>query len=57
MTTTPATSPLLELSGLPRFYTILPAHVEPAVRSLLDALHSTIERLQDDPTQIGRAHV
>ena len=50
MTTTPATSPLLELSGLPRFDTILPAHVEPAVRSLLDALHSTIERLQDDPT-------
>ena len=49
MTTTPATSPLLELSGLPRFDTILPAHVEPAVRSLLDALHSTIERLQDDP--------
>ncbi|TYC56053.1 M3 family peptidase [Zoogloea oleivorans] len=41
---------MLELSGLPRFDTILPAHVEPAVRSLLDALHSTIERLQDDPT-------
>ncbi len=49
MTTTAATSPLLELSGLPRFDTILPAHVEPAVRSLLDALRTTVERLQDDP--------
>ena len=50
MTTTPATSPLLELSGLPRFDAIEPAHVEPAVRSLLDALGATIARLQDDPT-------
>ncbi len=38
MTTTPATSPLLDLSGLPRFDAIQPAHVEPAVRSLLEAL-------------------
>jgi len=50
MTTTPATSPLLELSGLPRFDAIEPAHVEPAVRSLLDALGATVARLQDDPT-------
>jgi oligopeptidase A len=50
MTTSPATSPLLELSGLPRFDAIKPAHVEPAVRSLLDALRATVERLQDDPT-------
>ncbi len=50
MTTSPATSPLLELSGLPRFDAILPAHVEPAVRSLLEALRATVERLQDDPT-------
>ncbi|GLT24070.1 oligopeptidase A [Zoogloea oryzae] len=50
MTTTPATSPLLDLSGLPRFDAIEPAHVEPAVRSLLDALGATIARLQDDPT-------
>ncbi|WP_374246230.1 M3 family metallopeptidase [Zoogloea sp.] len=49
MTTTPATSPLLELSGLPRFDAIEPAHVEPAVRSLLDALGATVARLQDDP--------
>jgi oligopeptidase A len=49
MTATPTTSPLLELSGLPRFDAIQPAHVEPAVRSLLDALRSTVERLQDDP--------
>jgi oligopeptidase A len=49
MTTNPATSPLLELSGLPRFDAILPAHVEPAVRSLLEALRATVERLQDDP--------
>ena len=49
MTTTPATSPLLELSGLPRFDAIQPAHVEPAVRSLLEALRTTVERLQDDP--------
>ncbi|HQA11386.1 M3 family metallopeptidase [Zoogloea sp.] len=49
MTTTPATSPLLELSGLPRFDAIQPAHVEPAVRSLLEALRATVERLQHDP--------
>jgi len=49
MTTTTATSPLLEFSGLPRFDAIQPAHVEPAVRSLLDALRATVERLQDDP--------
>ena len=49
MTTTPVTSPLLELSGLPRFDAIQPAHVEPAVRSLLEALRTTVERLQDDP--------
>jgi Zn-dependent oligopeptidase len=49
MTATPTTSPLLELSGLPRFDAIQPAHVEPAVRSLLEALRSTVERLQDDP--------
>ncbi|HRH73079.1 MAG TPA: M3 family metallopeptidase, partial [Zoogloea sp.] len=49
MTTTPATSPLLDLSGLPRFDAIQPAHVEPAVRSLLEALRNTVERLQDDP--------
>jgi oligopeptidase A len=50
MTISPATSPLLELSGLPRFDAIKPAHVEPAVRSLLEALRATVERLQDDPT-------
>ena len=49
MTTTPATSPLLELSGLPRFDAIQPAHVEPAVRSLLETLRATVERLQHDP--------
>ena len=49
MTTTPATSPLLDLSGLPRFDAIQPAHVEPAVRNLLEALRNTVERLQDDP--------
>ena len=49
MTTTPATSPLLEFSGLPRFDAITPAHVEPAVRSLLEALRATVQRLQDDP--------
>ncbi len=49
MTTTQAPSPLLESTGLPRFDAIRPEHVEPAVRSLLDALRSTVERLQDDP--------
>ncbi|MCK6389247.1 MAG: hypothetical protein L6Q65_16860, partial [Zoogloea sp.] len=49
MTTTPAPSPLLESTGLPRFDAIRPEHVEPAVRSLLDALRATVERLQDDP--------
>ena len=49
MTTTPTPSPLLESTGLPRFDAIRPEHVEPAVRSLLDALRSTVERLQDDP--------
>jgi oligopeptidase A len=50
MTTTPAPSPLLESTGLPRFDAIRPEHVEPAVRSLLDALRATVVRLQDDPT-------
>ena len=49
MTTTPTPSPLLESTGLPRFDAIRPEHVEPAVRSLLDALRTTVERLQDDP--------
>ena len=49
MTTTQAPSPLLESTGLPRFDAIRPEHVEPAVRSLLDALRATVERLQDDP--------
>ena len=49
MTTTPTPSPLLESTGLPRFDAIRPEHVEPAVRSLLDTLRSTVERLQDDP--------
>ncbi|MCA0189038.1 MAG: M3 family metallopeptidase, partial [Proteobacteria bacterium] len=48
--TTTIVSPLLELSGLPRFDAIRPEHVEPAVRTLLEALRSTVERLQDDPT-------
>ncbi len=43
-------SPLLDLSGLPRFDAITPAHVEPGIRQRLDALRQTVERLQDDPT-------
>ena len=49
MTTTQAPSPLLESTGLPRFDAIRPEHVEPAVRSLLEALGATVARLQDDP--------
>nr|MBP6800219.1 oligopeptidase A [Zoogloea sp.] len=49
MTTTQAPSPLLESIGLPRFDAIRPEHVEPAVRSLLEALGATVARLQDDP--------
>ena len=40
-------NPLLDLSGLPRFDLIQPAHVQPAVTSLLADARAAIERLTD----------
>ncbi len=38
-------NPLLDFSGLPRFDTVQPEHVTPAIRQLLDENRSLIERL------------
>ncbi len=43
------TNPLLDFSGLPRFADIKPAHVEAAIRSLIDENRALIERLTADP--------
>ena len=45
-----ATNPLLDFSGLPRFADILPEHVAPAIRSLLDEYRTLVERLTADET-------
>ena len=42
-------NPLLDFSALPRFDTIRPEHVEPAIRQLIDENRSLIERLTGDP--------
>ncbi len=42
-------NPLLDFSGLARFGDIRPAHVEPAIRSLIDENRALIERLTADP--------
>ena len=39
------TNPLLDFSGLPRFDTITPAHVAPAIGSLLNESRALVERL------------
>lgn len=39
------TNPLLDFSGLPRFDVVQPAHVESAIRALLDENRSLIEQL------------
>ena len=41
-------NPLLDFSGLPRFESIRPAHVTPAVDSLLDEARATIGRVASD---------
>ena len=41
-------NPLLDFSGLPRFASIRPAHVTPAVDSLLDDARATIARVASD---------
>ena len=41
-------NPLLDFSGLPRFESIRPAHVTPAVDSLLDDARATIARVASD---------
>ena len=46
---TETTNPLLDFRGLPRFDTVEPAHVEPAIRQLLDENRALIERLTSDP--------
>src|SRR6185436_4281888 len=42
-------NPLLDFSGLPRFSSIEPAHIGPAVDALIAAGRATIERLAADP--------
>lgn len=42
------TNPLLDFSGLPRFDAITPAHVAPAVGSLLNESRTLVERLTAD---------
>jgi oligopeptidase A len=42
-------NPLLDFSGLPRFDTLRPAHVRPAIGQLLTENRTLIERLIDDP--------
>ncbi|MBR0566398.1 M3 family metallopeptidase [Azoarcus sp. L1K30] len=44
-TPAPLDNPLLDFSGLPRFDTIRPEHVAPAIRQLLDEYRTLIERL------------
>ena len=41
-------NPLLDFSGLPRFTTIRPEHVTPAVEALIDEVRATIERVATD---------
>ncbi|MDX9995376.1 MAG: M3 family metallopeptidase [Rhodocyclaceae bacterium] len=43
-------NPLLDFSGLPRFDAVEPAHVEPAIRELLDENRRTVARLTDPET-------
>lgn len=43
-------NPLLELKGLPRFASILPEHVEPAIDSLLEENRAKVARLLDEVT-------
>ena len=41
------TNPLLDFSGLPRFTDILPAHVAPAIRALIEENRALIAKLTD----------
>ena len=50
MSTSPSDNPLLDFSGLPRFDRITPAHVEPAIRHLLDEARHTIDALGQNDT-------
>ena len=43
-------NPLLDFSDLPRFDTVQPEHVKPAIESLLTAGRELIERLTADTT-------
>src|SRR5262249_38832637 len=42
-------NPLLDFSGLPRFDVITPAHVAPAVDTLLSQARDTVEKVAADP--------
>lgn len=42
------TNPLLQTAGLPRFDSVEPAHVEPAIRQLLDDNRALVARLSSD---------
>ncbi len=42
-------NPLLDFSGLPRFDAILPEHVQPAIRRLLEENRALVGRLGGDP--------
>jgi oligopeptidase A len=45
----PAANPLLEFPGLPRFDTVTPEHIAPAVDALLDGARATIAVIERDP--------
>ena len=50
MTISPSDNPLLDFSGLPRFDRITPAHVQPAIRQLLESARRTIDAIGDADT-------
>lgn len=52
----PSTNPLLDFSGLPRFDTITPEDVQPAIRQLLDQTRQLIERLTADGLSVSWSH-
>ena len=52
---TPAENPLLTAEGLPSFDRITPADVEPAVREILDATATAIDKIEADLSDPGLA--
>ena len=52
---TPAENPLLTAEGLPSFDRLTPADVEPAVREILDATATAIDKIEADLSDPGLA--